>query len=103
MIVPAKGVQIYECRAKKAQASAHEWTFVGPRPICLIQTKSICRHYAGPHWESTDGIKIAGTVKKSADALQADHILVASCDEVCRLAGSFSKTTSIQRVNTVGA
>jgi hypothetical protein len=53
--------------------------------------------------ESTDGIKIAGTVKKSADALQADHILVASCDEVCRLAGSFSKTTSIQRVNTVGA
>jgi hypothetical protein len=65
MIVPAKGVQIYECRAKKAQASAHEWTFVGPRPICLIQTKSICRHYAGPHWESTDGIKIAGTVKKS--------------------------------------
>jgi hypothetical protein len=50
-----------------------------------------------------DGSKIAGTVKKSADALQADHILVASCDEVCRLAGSFSKTTSIQRVNTVGA
>jgi len=34
-----------------------------------------------------DGSKIAGTVKKSADALQADHILVASCDEVCRLAG----------------
>jgi hypothetical protein len=63
----------------------------------------ICRHYAGPHWESTDDIKIAGTVKKSADALQADHILVASCDEVCRLAGSFSKTTSIERVNTVGA
>ena len=28
----------------------------------------IGRHYAGPHWESTDGNKILGTVKERADA-----------------------------------
>jgi len=39
MIVPAKGVQIYECRAKKDQAGAYEWAFVAPRPISLIQAE----------------------------------------------------------------
>jgi Protein of unknown function (DUF3455) len=29
---------------------------------------------AGPHWESTDGSKVAGTVKESTDAPQADGI-----------------------------
>jgi len=29
MVVPAKGVQIYECRAKK-DSSGHEWAFVAP-------------------------------------------------------------------------
>ena len=31
MIVPAKGVQIYECRAKKDQAASYDWAFVAPR------------------------------------------------------------------------
>ena len=30
MIVPAKGVQIYECRAKKDQPGSYEWAFVAP-------------------------------------------------------------------------
>ena len=34
----------------------------------------IGRHYAGPHWESTDGGKVAVTVKESTDAPQADGI-----------------------------
>ena len=77
MIVPAKGVQIYECRVRK--------------------------HYAGPHWESNDGSQILGTVKERADAAVADAIpwLPRAATSVGS-EGSFSKVTSIQRVNTVG-
>jgi len=72
MIVPAKGVQIYECRAKKDQPGAYEWAFVAPEADLFDTSgKKIGRHYAGPHWESTDGSKIAGTVKERADAPQA--------------------------------
>jgi hypothetical protein len=61
------------------------------------------RHYAGPHWESTDGSKILGTVKERADAPVADAIpwLLLAAKSVGP-EGSFSKITSIQRVNTVG-
>ena len=104
MIVPAKGVQIYECRAKKDQAGTYEWAFVAPEADLFdITGKKIGRHYAGPHWESTDGSKIAGTVKERANAPRGDAIpwllLVAKS---VGPQGSFSKITSIQRVNTVG-
>src|SRR5438128_6515410 len=103
MIVPAKGAKIYECRAKKDQAGTYEWAFVAPEADLFDTTgKKIGRHYAGPHWESTDGSKVAGTVKERADAPQADAIpwllLVAKS---VGPQGSFSRTTSIQRVNTV--
>jgi Protein of unknown function (DUF3455) len=56
MIIPANGVQIYECREKKDQAGAYEWAFVAPEAD-LFDTggKKIGKHYAGPHWESNDG------------------------------------------------
>ena len=104
MIVPAKGVQIYECRAKKDQAGTYEWAFVAPEADLFDTTgKKIGRHYAGPHWESTDGSKIAGTVKERADSPRSDAIpwLLLSAKSVGPQ-GSFSKITSIQRVNTIG-
>jgi hypothetical protein len=104
MIVAAKGVQIYECRATKDQAKGFEWTFVAPEADLFdARGNRIGRHYAGPHWESTDGSKILGTVKASADAPVADAIpwLLLSAKSVGS-EGSFSKVTSIQRVNTVG-
>jgi len=104
MIVPAKGVQIYECRAKKDQAGAYEWAFVAPEADLFDASgKKIGRHYAGPHWESTDGSKIVGTVKERADAPQADAIpWLLLVTKSVGSQGSFSKITSIQRVNTVG-
>jgi len=104
MIVPAKGVQIYECRAKKDQAGAYEWAFVAPEADLFDTSgRKIGRHYAGPHWESTDGSKVAGTVKESTDAPQADAIPWLLLDtKSVGSQGSFSKITSIQRVNTVG-
>ena len=75
MIVPAKGVQIYECRARKDQVGAYEWAFVAPEADLFdARGNRIGRHYAGPHWESTDGSKISGTVKERADAPAADAI-----------------------------
>ena len=104
MIVPAKGVQIYECRAKKDQAGVYEWAFVAPEADLFDASgKKIGRHYAGPHWESTDGSKIAGTLKESADAPQAGAIpWLLLITKSVGSQGSFSKITAIQRVNTIG-
>src|SRR5688572_18252513 len=104
MIVPAKGVQIYECGAKKDQAGAYEWAFVAPEAdLFNTSGQKLGRHYAGPHWESTDGSKIAGTVKERADAPQADIIpWLLLVTKSVGSQGSLSKITSTQRVNTVG-
>jgi hypothetical protein len=103
MVVPAKGVQVYECRAKK-DGAGYEWAFVGPEADLFdVNGKRIGRHYGGPHWEAADGSKIVGTVKERADAPAPDAIpwLLLAAKSVGP-AGSFSKVTSIQRVNTRG-
>ena len=104
MVVPAKGVQIYECRAVKDKAGAYEWAFVAPEAE-LYDTRGnrIGKHYGGPHWEANDGSKVVGAVKDRADAPVADAIpwLLLSAKSVGP-EGSFSKVTSIQRVKTVG-
>jgi hypothetical protein len=97
LIVPAKGVQIYECRAGK-------WVFVAPEAELLDRAgRNIGSHYAGPHWESADGSKIVGAVKQRADAPGAGNIpwLLLGTKSVGS-EGAFSKVTSIQRVATVG-
>jgi hypothetical protein len=104
MIVSAKGVQIYECRAKKDQAGAYEWAFVAPEADLFdAGGKTLGKHFAGPRWQSNDGSTIAGTVKERADAPVGNAIpwLLLSAKSVGP-DGSFSKVTSIQRVNTVG-
>jgi hypothetical protein len=104
MIVPAKGVQIYACREKKDQPHVHEWGFVAPEAVLFDQNgKVIGKHYAGPHWEATDGSKVIGEVKERADAPSADAIpwLLLKTASV-GTPGAFSKVTGIQRVNTIG-
>jgi len=103
MIVAAKGVQIYECRAGKDAGTA-DWVFVAPEADLFDASgKNIGRHYAGPRWESFDGSTIAGTTKERIDAPQADAIpwLLLTAKSVGP-EGSFSKVTSVQRVSTVG-
>jgi hypothetical protein len=104
MIAHAKGVQIYECRAKKDQTGNYEWAFVAPEADLFDSGGNrIGRHYAGPHWESTDGSRILGALNERADAPAADAIpwLLLSTKSVGS-EGSFSKVTSVQRVSTVG-
>jgi hypothetical protein len=97
LVVPARGVQIYECRDAK-------WTFVAPDAELFDRSgKKIGTHYAGPHWEAADGSKVIGAVKQRADAPAAGSIpwLLLGTKSVGN-EGSFSKVTSIQRVATTG-
>jgi len=101
--VAARGVQIYECRAKAGAAGA-EWAFVGPEAELLDASGAPAgKHYAGPHWEDRDGSKIVGSVKARADAPTAGAIpwLLLTTRSV-GTSGRLAGVTSIQRVNTVG-
>ena len=96
-VVPAKGVQIYECRDAK-------WVFVAPEADLFDRHgNKIGTHYAGPAWEAADGSKVVGAVKARSDAPQAGAIpwLLLSTKSVAG-EGAFSKVSSIQRVSTTG-
>jgi hypothetical protein len=104
IVVPARGVQIYECRARKGQPGAYEWAFVAPEADLFdVRGNRIGRHYAGPHWEASDGSRIVGMLKERADAPAANAIpwLLLAAKSVGP-EGAFSKVTAIQRANTVG-
>ena len=96
-VVPAKGVQIYECRDS-------QWAFVAPAAD-LFDThgKKIGRHYAGPEWEAADGSRVVGKVKARADAPGEGAIpwLLLSAQPVGPK-GAFSGVSSIRRVHTAG-
>ena len=103
MIVPAKGVQIYECRAKKAGAG-YEWAFVAPdADLFDSRGNRIGVHGAGPVWRANDGSRIVGTLKQRVDAPSTDAIpWLLLTTQSTGSAGAFSNVTSIQRVNTAG-
>jgi hypothetical protein len=102
-VVAARGVQIYECRAK-AGVPGNEWAFVAPEAELLdAQGRQVGKHYAGPHWEAADGSRIKGSVKAKADAPQAGAIpWLLLTTLTAGPAGRYAGVTSIQRVRTVG-
>lgn len=104
MVVPAKGVQIYECRARANQAGAFEWAFVAPEAALYNAAGTqIGKHYGGPAWESKDGSKLVGALKARSDAPGVGNIpwlLLTTNPSGAK--GGFSDVTAIQRVNTVG-
>ncbi len=102
MIVPARGVQVYECRA--GRNGGFEWAFVAPDAALFDTTGALIgKHYAGPHWEAADGSKVVAKLVERADAPKAGDIpwLLLGAKSVGP-EGAFSKVTSIQRVNTTG-
>jgi hypothetical protein len=104
IIASARGVQIYECKAKQGEAGVYAWTFVAPEAQLFDNAgNKIGRHYAGPRWEASDGSNVEGTVKERANAAQPNAVpwLLVSTKSVGGQ-GAFSKITSIQRVNTAG-
>lgn len=103
-VVAARGMQVYECRAKPEAPGGAEWAFVAPEAELLdAQGRAVGRHYAGPHWEASDGSRIKGSVKAKVDAPQAGAIpwLLLST-QAAGPSGRYAAVTSIQRVHTVG-
>lgn len=100
----ARGVQIYECRAKKEAATQYEWVFKAPEADLFDgRGRKVGRHYGGPTWESADGSKVIGEVKSrepSTDANAVPWLLLAAKKHEGN--GVFSRVTSIQRLETVG-
>jgi len=102
-IAQARGVQIYECRAK-AGATDPEWVFVAPEAkLFNARGRSIGSHGAGPRWQAADGSRTEGAVKARANAPVAGAIpWLLLTAKSAGPEGMFSKVTSIQRVNTAG-
>jgi len=102
MIVPAKGVQVYECRLDKG--AALQWTFVAPEAALFDgRGNTIGQHGAGPYWQATDGSRIVGALKQRADAPDPAAIAWLLLSTTSNGPdGAFSNVSSIQRVNTVG-
>ena len=104
MIVPAKGVQIYECRAKKEQAKGLRMGIRGSRSRSLRRARKqdwppLCRPPLGGHgWQQHRGYcEGAG---RRADGRRHSRLLLSA--KSVGPEGAFSKVTSIQRVNTAG-
>jgi len=100
-VVPARGVQIYECRVADGKAG---WAFVAPDARLLdSRGTAIGHHGAGPYWEARDGSRIVGTVKARSDSPvdgAVPWLLLATRSTGAE--GDFSRVTSVQRVNTAG-
>jgi hypothetical protein len=102
--VRAKGVQIYECRARAGGTDEAGWVFVAPEAeLRGARGEDAGWHYAGPHWEAPDGSRIVGTVKARADAPRAGAIpwLLLATRSVGG-PGRFAGVTSVQRIDTDG-
>jgi hypothetical protein len=102
-VVPARGVQIYQCRAAKSGAG-HEWAFVAPDAQLMDASgKVIGHHGAGPYWQALDGSRVSAKLKARADAPdKRDTPWLLLEARSTGSAGEFSAVTSIQRVNTAG-
>jgi len=103
-VFAARGVQKYECRAKRDDPNGAEWAFVAPEADLFDEHgKAAGKHYAGPTWEASDGSKIVGAVQATASAPRPDAIawLLLSARSVGS-AGRLAAVTSVQRINTAG-
>jgi hypothetical protein len=100
----ATGVQIYVCGARKDDATKFEWTLKAPEAELFDATgKKVVKHYGGPTWEADDGSKVVGELKARDDGPDSNAIpwLLLTAKTVSG-SGMLGKTTSIQRLQTVG-
>ena len=100
----ATGVQIYVCTARKDDATKFEWTLKAPEAELFDAAgKKVVKHYGGPSWEADDGSKVVGELKARDDGPDPNAIpwLLLTAKTVSG-SGTLGKTTSIQRLQTVG-
>ncbi len=104
LVLTAKGVQIYVCRALAGDATKFEWALQAPdADLFDAQGRKVGHHYGGPTWELADGGKVVGRLKAKADAPDGEGVpwlLVEAAEN--QGTGVMSQVRSIQRVATVG-
>jgi hypothetical protein len=99
--VHAEGVQLYECKADAAGHTA--WAFREPVATLIRGGETVGRHYAGPHWELTDGSLIKGKAAMSLPGADPDDAALLKLDVVeNRGAGALKDATLVLRLNTHG-
>jgi hypothetical protein len=101
MTIYAEGAQVYECKADGAGKLV--WTFREPVATLIMDGKTVGRHYAGPHWELTDGGVVQGKVAGRAPGATAADIPLLKLEIAARKGqGALTEATTIQRINTKG-
>ena len=103
MIVPAKGVQIYECRARRIKSEDTNGRSWLPKPISSTRAgtgsaDTMPAHTGNRPMAARSGYG-EGTRRRASGRRYAWLLLAATS---VGSEGSFSKVTSIQRVSTVG-
>jgi hypothetical protein len=97
----AEGAQVYECKANASGQLA--WQFREPIATLLDGDKTVGRHYAGPHWELTDGSTVqAKAAGRAAGGTPQDIPLLKLEVTARRGSGLLGDVTTVQRINTKG-
>ncbi len=104
LVLTARGVQIYECRALPGDATKFEWAFKAPEAELFdAQGHKAGRHYAGPTWELNDGSKVVGKLKAKADSPDGKGIPWLLAEVASHEGGGImAYVQSVQRIATVG-
>jgi hypothetical protein len=99
--IHAQGAQVYECKVNASHALA--WQFREPIATLIENGSTVGRHYAGPHWELSDGSNIVAKVTGRTPGRTSNDIPLLELQVTSRSeAGQLADITTIQRVNTRG-
>ena len=98
------GTITYACKAKKDNASAYEWTFMGPDAQLSDRNGQRVGRYFGPPatWESTDGSKVTATQLAVAPAGAGNIPMQLVRANPAMGQGAMQGVTYIQRVMVQG-
>jgi len=97
----AVGAQVYECKADAAGKLA--WQFREPIATLFVDGKTVGRHYAGPHWEMSDGSVVTAKVVDRAPGARPNDIPLLKLEATAwRGSGQLADVTTIQRLRTRG-
>jgi hypothetical protein len=101
-LVHAQGAQVYECKA--GASGKLIWQFREPIATLLDESgKTVGRHYAGPHWELTDGSIVAAKAVGRAPGATAQDIPLLKLETTARRGnGRLADVSTIQRLDTKG-
>ena len=98
------GTIVYGCKAKKDDAMAYEWVFMGPdAQLTDRQGQRVGRYYGPPAtWESTDGSKVTATQLAVAPAGMGNIPMQLVKANPAMGQGAMQGVTYIQRVMVKG-